>query len=239
VPVSPEVTVEATDVAAWEIALEGAAAATGAVEEAGVLALEPVPVSPEVTVETTDVAEVLEPAWVGGVGVLWAVDALAADALAAAGVLGAGALAAGVLEAAGALGVTGLLGAAGALAAGVLGAAGALGVTAELEDAGTLDGAGDPDAVGAEVAELTADRTWPTTEEGAAVGAEDAPGTATVPGPLAADAGRAVRSDSAMNAPKPAKATPAAHRQGRRTLVTRVAGLAVTSVTIARHSGNS
>ena len=59
---------------------------------------------------------------------------------------------------------------------------------------------------------------------------------AAVLGLLAADAGRAVRNESPRNTPKAATAIPAAHRQGRRTLVTGPSNRLVTSVTITRHS---
>jgi len=112
-------------------------------------------------------------------------------------------------------------------------------VAAEPEDAGTLDADCELGPVSAEAVELTADRAWLTSEEGAVLSPEGAPGAVTALGPVAADAGLAVRSDSAMNAAKPTTAIPAAHRQGRRTLVTREAPLLVTSVTIARHYPNS
>jgi hypothetical protein len=148
-----------------------------------------------------------------------------------AGVLDAELDAAAVLDA-------GVLDAAGLGEVDVLGAAGALGGAAALDDAGTLEGAGEPapapGLVNAEVAEVTVGRAWPTSEEGAAVLADAAPGSTL--GPLAADADFAVRSDSPMNTPSAATAIPAAHRQGRRTLVTRPGNPLVTSVTIASRS---
>jgi hypothetical protein len=136
-----------------------------------------------------------------------------------------------------------VLAAAGADDVEVLEAAGALGAAAEPDDAGTLDGAGeldpDPEPVSAEVVDVTADRAWPATDAGAALPAEGAPGTDTVPGPVAADAGLAVRSDRPTNTPKPTTAMPAAHRQSRKTLVTKEGDPLVTSVTITRGSSAS
>lgn len=169
-----------------------------------------------------------------------------------AGLADAGVLEAAGLDGAGVLGWTGVLGAvdcaleaatvlgaAGALgAAGVLAAAGALGAAAVLADAGTLEAAGAlvpaAELVSAEVAEPTADRAWPTTDVGAALAVEGTRGCATVLGLLAADAGLAPRSDSPRNTPTAATAMPTAHRQGRRTLVTRAADPLATSVTITR-----
>jgi hypothetical protein len=134
----------------------------------------------------------------------------------------------------------GVLDPAGLGEAGVLEAAAVLAADAEPGDAGTPDGAGelDPGAepVSAEVADVTAGRAWPATEAGAALPAGSALCAAAVPGPVAADAGLAVSSDRPTNRPRPTTAMPAAHKQSRRTLVTRAGNPLVTSVTITRHS---
>jgi hypothetical protein len=101
----------------------------------------------------------------------------------------------------------------------------------------------DPEPVSAEAVEVTVDTAWPTTDEGAVVADEGVLSATTVLGLLAAvlgllaaDAGLAVRNESPRNTPKAATAIPAAHRQGRRTLVTGPSNRLVTSVTITRHS---
>jgi hypothetical protein len=192
--------------AAAAVAVLAVEATLVAADDAGVLALESGAAGSEVTAETACPAA----------------DATVVVAVAAldAGTAGA----AGVLDFAG--------------PAAVLGAAGAL--VTELDDAGALDVACEldpvPEPVSAEVAEVTVERAWPTTDDGAALLAAGALDAATAPGPVAADAGLAVRNDRPRNTPMAATAIPAAHRQDRRTLMTGPGNALVTSVTITRRS---